>query len=254
VGAAAIHCENESCDQGNQADLGLCCEAKETCTGMTSGDGKEYCSSFTTCEHGMIADAASTECVTTCTSDLCCLQAFGKPIEKILSQPAPSDIFKAAFKIEANFEALAADETLMNKMKTAICAKFAETTGAKAAYCETVLTAGSVNAEVTFTFPADETMPAVMVTPTPDQVVATVVALPGSDSIKKGGKAISASAVQAVVFKKGQTEATPAVQTTAAPITVATTVAADTSKEDVDSAMGLSAATSFIFAVAMMTF
>lgn len=248
AGYQSVHCAAEECDSDG-ADEATCCEDKGVCDNMTSGDGKTYCSSFTTCEHGMIPEASTTECGMTCTSDLCCLQAFGPPLPETLAEAAPADTFKAGFKLEASFEALQANPTLMENLQDNICEKFAETTGTDKAWCTADFTAGSVNVAVTITAPANTQLPAHMPSPTPEEVVATVAAIPDVETIQKGDTPISASVVRAVVFKTGQTAGVAPTTTT----TTTTTVAPQTTAEEpVDNAMSMSTATSFMLAIALI--
>lgn len=247
VGAETIHCAGEFCDAD---DSDTCCEDKGNCSAMESGDGMVYCSMFTGCAEGLISNAATTECAATgCTSDLCCLQAYGPPLPETLAEPAQTDTFKAGFKLEASFEALQANPTLMDNLKDNICEKFAQTTGTDKAWCDAEFTAGSVNVAVTITAPANTQLPAHMPTPTPTEVVATVTAIPDIASIQKGDTPISASEVRAVVFKTGQTGGVAPTTTTTTTTTVAPQA---TSEEPVDNAMSMSTATSFVLAIVLI--
>jgi hypothetical protein len=250
--ASDIHCATEEC---SAADLNTCCEDKANCSTMVSGDGMLYCSSLTSCADGLIGSAATTMCANTgCTSDLCCLQAFGPPLPETLPDPVPQDTFKAGFKLEASFEALSApgNEEVLEALEDSICEKFAESTGTNRDWCTAEFSAGSVNVAVTITAPAEESLPTHMPAPTPADVVEAVVAIPDVESIQKGDTPISASEVKAVVFKKGTTAAVAATTSTTTKAT--TTVEDATTEEPVDSAIIVSAATPFLLAIAPWMF
>lgn len=243
VDAASIFCAGEACADDDKT---ACCEDKEACSGMTGGDGKMYCSSFTSCATGTIQDAASTECEDgVCTDALCCVQAYGPPINDVLEEPAVQDTFTAGFKLEeCSFESLTADQTLVDALEENICEEFAATTQTDASWCSVEFSAGSVNVKVTIMAPVGETLPAAstMKTPEPANIITAVTATEGIEATQQGGKPIGVSDVKAVVFKTGETSAAevlPPTPPSPPPTPPATTTAADDADEDTDSAVRL---------------
>jgi len=252
VDAGTIFCTGEFCVEN---DLVACCEDKELCAaGMTSGDGKTYCSSFA-CD-AMIQDAASTECEDSgCTQELCCVQAYGPPISDTVDTPFTQDTFVSGFKLnECSYTQLTANPTLVASLKDNICAEFASTTGTDAAWCSIEFSAGSVNVKVTIEAPVGQTLPAAsaMKTPETTQILSAVTATPGIEATTQGGKPIGVSEVKAVLFKEGQTTAA-AVPPPTPPSPPPTPTADDKDdKDEEDGAIGLSAATSLTVAAAML--
>lgn len=210
--ASTTPCAKEKCDE---TDKETCCEPKGKCTSMIDGDGAVYCSSFSkNCEHGGIPNAASKPCDgNVCTEKQCCLTASGVFVPTELSQAAARDTFKAAFKLEANFEALQADPDLAKSLKTSLCKTFAQSTGTQPEWCDAQFSAGSVNAEITITAPEGESLPSAAEmqakTPSPEKIVNDIVAdnPEGAKRLQKGDKPLSATKPEVAFFKKGSTKA-----------------------------------------------
>jgi len=212
-----IYCAGETCDDD---DNDACCEDKETCTGMMEGDGRIYCSTVTTCETSLMADAFSRECPGgSCTTSFCCVPAEGgaPPIVETLDEPAETATLVSSFTIrEMNFETLNADASLVRNLKDNICKTYTDATDVEL-QCQVKLTAGSVNVEVTITPAAGETDLPVMKAPLKDDLIAAVVSTAGIEATQEGGKSFDLSEVKAVVFEKGSTEASEITTTTPKP-------------------------------------
>merc|ERR1712023_155652 len=136
---------------------------------------------------------------------------MGVPISDTLDQPAEQDTFTAGFKLEeANYESLAADETLAAALEENICAQFSASTNTPRAWCSCEFSAGSVNVKVSIVAPADESLPEAsdMSTPAPATILEAVTSTEGIEALQQGGKPFGMSEVKAVFFKKDAVEAT----------------------------------------------